>query len=267
MSVRESTGFHNWPVYAMRLGWKAWKAMSEGKLREPAVVEPLPWAESGYGWGGHEYFGTPPGCDNTPIIFVRGNCSSANDWDGHAEYFLGRGYKGDELWAVEFPQSSPTHAQMAQRLESFVSRVRRYTGAEKVNIVAHSLGVTGVRYWMAAWDRFEWVENFVALAGANHGTVVNQLLPIADGDRIASVIGVNPDGTPRKPLRELNQMGETPGEVNYYTIRGLFDEYFMLKPLSPELRGATNVALPCDHTGVRDSEDTLNYLNRWLNNE
>lgn len=263
MSVGESTGPFRFPFYLARTGSKAWRAMLTGKsVSKDQVQEPLPWTDEGYGWGGHEYFDTAPGCDNTPIIFVRGNRSSAADWTGHANYFLEQGYTGDELWAVEFPVASPDHQQMADRLDDFVRRVRDYTGSDSVNIVAHSLGVTGVRYWLTTRWRFEWVHNFVALAGANHGTSVNLFSWGTEG--VADVIGMTSNGRPKEPLRRLNEFGETPGDVNYYTIRGAFDEYFVPNPESPKLEGAVNVELFCDHTGVRDSIDTLELLIEWF---
>lgn len=261
MSIRENTGVHKWPTYAVRTGMKAWEAIFFGGLQgDECVQESLPWTDDAYGWGGHEHLGTSPGCDNTPIVFVRGNFSSAEKWKGHAEYFMDKGYKGDELWAIDFPQSSPSHVQMAQQLDRFVGRVRSYTGCNTVNIVAYSLGVTGARYWLSTWGRLEWVDTFVGLAGANHGTAANLFSPVDDD----GMIGFGADGRPKEPLQELNQFGETPGEVEYYTIRGSFDEYFFINPRSPELAGAENVCLPCDHAGVRDSLDTLEYLHRWL---
>jgi pimeloyl-ACP methyl ester carboxylesterase len=147
---------------------------------------PLPWSTDGAygGWGGDAYHGTDGAAaepvdfadattDRTPVVFVHGNQRDACDWTDHAHFFLQRGYGGGELWAITFRQGTPTHRSMAAQLDAFVGRVREHTGADRVAVVAHSLGVTGVRYWLAARDRYDWVETVVGLAGANHGTVLN----------------------------------------------------------------------------------------------
>jgi len=112
----------------------------------------LPWETAGQygGWGGHEWFGTAPGTTQVPVVFVHGNQCDASDWTETCEQFIETGYRGDDLWAITFAESTPTHAEMAAQLDEFVAELRSDTGAESVMVVAHSLGVTGVRYWLSS---------------------------------------------------------------------------------------------------------------------
>jgi pimeloyl-ACP methyl ester carboxylesterase len=229
----------------------------------------LPWEADGYGgWGGHEYHGTEPGTERPPVVFVHGNQRDACDWEPHAEFFLNRSYGGDELWAISFGDASPTHPAMADQLEEFVTQVCAYTGAEQVSVVGHSLGVTGLRYWLAREDRYDRVDSFVGIAGANHGSELFGLavrVGLTEGTYgVCRFLQDGPAG--ESPLAALNE-NETPGDVDYYTIRGTEDPLFMQRPESPALEGATNVALETDHDGARESLDSLELLYEWVADE
>jgi pimeloyl-ACP methyl ester carboxylesterase len=111
-------------------------------------------AEWGYpigGWGGD-----PRGLTlrHRPVVFVHGNTRDAGDWDepGRSvkQRFLEAGYSRQELWALSYNGKStrdvPRNLQCrtdntgnVPDLTAFVSAVLRYTGATKIDLVAHSL--------------------------------------------------------------------------------------------------------------------------------
>lgn len=229
----------------------------------------LPWntARLYGGWGGHAHHRTQAGAERTPVVFVHGNQRDACDWEEHATYFLQRGYRGDELWAINFRDGSPSHREMAASLDDFVFRVREQADADQVVVVAHSLGVTGARWWLAEYDRYDLVETFVGLAGANHGTVLSQWADYAglrEGTyKMSPFLRADYDRVDDHPLARLNE-DETPGDVDYYTIRGTDDPLFWGCPESPKLDGATNVALPTDHDGVRTEPRAQELLFEWV---
>ncbi|MFB6172319.1 MAG: esterase/lipase family protein [Haloarculaceae archaeon] len=232
----------------------------------------LPWDPAGAygGWGGHEYHGTAAGTDRTPVVFVHGNQRDACDWEEYGLYFRQRSYRGDELWAITFAEASPSHAEMCDQLEAFVGRVREYTGAERVHVVAHSLGVTGVRYWLARRDRYDWLDAFVGLAGANHGMVLSSMCADVglthDTYRSSEFLRADYQSIPDHPLAALNE-NETPGDVDYYTIRGTGDPLFWNCERSPELDGAVNEVLETDHDGVRTDPRAKALVFEWLSGE
>lgn len=232
----------------------------------------LPW-DSGElygGWGGHAHHGTDAGTERTPVVFVHGNQRDACDWEGHADFFLRRSYLGDALWAITFRDGSPSHPEMATALDEFVDRVCDHAGVDRVSVVAHSLGVTGVRWWLFERDRYDRVETFVGLAGANHGTVLNKWADdagIRDGPyKMSPFLRADYDRVDDHPLARLNEE-ETPGDVDYYTIRGTDDALFWGCPESPELDGARNVALDTDHEGVRTDRRARERTFEWVSGE
>ena len=229
----------------------------------------LPWNTGRLygGWGGHAHHGTAAGAERTPVVFVHGNQRDACDWTPLAEYFLKRGYRGDELWAISFRDGSPSHDEMASSLDDFVFRVCDAADADQVAVVAHSLGVTGARWWLSEYDRHDRVETFVGLAGANHGTELCRwadAVGIRDGPyKVTPFLRGDYERDDDHPLARLNDE-ETPGDVDYYTIRGTDDPLFWRCRESPELEGATNVVLETDHDGVRTETRARELMFEWL---
>lgn len=136
---------------------------------------------------------------NQPVIFIHGNSDSAlgtgsslaTGWRASIEYFKAKGYTSAELYATTWgPANAAFSSQQYHskdnltRLRAFVTAVKTYTGAAKVDIVTHSMGVTLMRKVIkggAASDSLaggaynlggaltSWVDTFVGIAGANRG--------------------------------------------------------------------------------------------------
>ena len=136
---------------------------------------------------------------NQPVIFIHGNSDSAlgtgsslaTGWRSSIEYFKSQGYTSAELYATTWgPANSAFASQQYHskanltRLRAFVNAVKAYTGATKVDIVTHSMGVTLMRkvvkggtgndaldggaYNLGA-SLTSSVDAFVGIAGANRG--------------------------------------------------------------------------------------------------
>lgn len=235
------------------------------KQQERAVETDVPWTPVDYGgWGGHECHGTNPGCRSHPIIFIHGNGRTADDWKKHANALLRAGKSGDDIWAITFGEPTPSHDRMATEIERFVSEVMDYTGMETVSIVAHSLGVTGARWWLETRNRYDSVETFVGIAGANHGlrlATVAAKVGVRDG--VCKPVDFLRDdyrSIPNHPLKRLNSPTETPGDTDYYTIRGTRDVLFVNSFDSPKLKGGINIALNADHDELRLRTETIGLL-------
>ena len=229
----------------------------------------LPWSTNGSFGGicGTHYYHDIPRRGNVPVVFVHGNSADARVWLPAMADFLERGDTGEDCWAITFRRASPSHESMAAQLDAFVAKVREYTGYDRVHVVSHSLGVTGVRYWLATYDRYDWIDTFVGLAGANHGS--SRCGRFA---RYGLTIGpartnkfLDPQRIDRDdhPLARLNE-DETPGDVAYYTIRATRDRFFRENPRSPALDGATNEVVETDHVGLLTDEETLATMYGWL---
>lgn len=223
------------------------------------------------GWGGHQHHGTDPGLDHYPIVFVHGNSRDACDFNQHAEYFLDRGYRGDALWSITFRETGSTHEMMRDQLDDFVKKILDYTGVNAIDVIGHSLGVTGLRYWMEDLNQYDRVDDFVGLAGANHGTETcgARCEPKPGNGRVCGFIALACADTPGQPLYELNHPDETPSDVDYYTIRGTADTFFPTRTDSPRLEGANeNIVLDgATHDQVRTSDASKELMYRWVSNE
>ncbi|KFE66245.1 lipase family protein [Hyalangium minutum] len=126
-----------------------------------------------------------------PVIFIHGNSDSAAGWKNSIETFAKDGYKPSEMYAMTWgpmdPMKSGQQYHSEKNLEevrAFIEAVKKYTGAEKVDVIGHSMGVTLARKAIQGGDGFDSqthqkydlgkpltdsVDTFVGIAGANHG--------------------------------------------------------------------------------------------------
>ncbi len=160
---------------------------------------------SGYDFnrGGNSYGGKASAADsvvNQPVIFIHGNSDSAigqssalTGWNSSINYFASQGYKTSELYATTWGDADPYlsayqyHSKPnIQKIRAFIQAVKAYTGAAKVDIVTHSMGVTltrkailggtgndaanGGNYNLGS-PLTSSVDAFVGIAGANWGLV------------------------------------------------------------------------------------------------
>lgn len=224
----------------------------------------LPFSTGGQygGWGGADHWGDTGSVENAPVIFVHGNGGDACNFDNFGQNLVDSGMSGDEVWAITFPEYTTVHADMVTYLDDFVQRVLDHTGADSVQMVSHSMGVTGVRVWMQEYDRYDWVDTFFGMGGANHGVCVcpgcyDTTLGV-DYDGIMGAgeacaeIAIQCFSIPGHMLYEINLPDETPGDVDYYTLRGVYDPLFGCNIYSPYLSGADNDYVYRNHTGMLD---------------
>ena len=156
-----------------------------------------------FNYGGNSFGGKAGAADalvNQPVIFIHGNSDSAlgqsstlTGWNSSINYFLSQGYKTSELYATTWGDANPLlsgnqyHSKPnLQKIRAFIQAVKAYTGAAKVDVVTHSMGVTLARKAIlggAANDAANGgsynlgspltsgIDAFVGIAGANYGLV------------------------------------------------------------------------------------------------
>jgi pimeloyl-ACP methyl ester carboxylesterase len=186
---------------------------------------------------------------HTPVIFLHGNNDTpyptvCNPLYGHghdfAEYFLDHGYRPSELWGLGYQgdqcdlladqtiRSSQSHTAMASvpDVRRFVHAVLDYTGAERVDIVAHSLGGTVARQWLREDNAYGLVRRLVTVASPHHGIIncspspLNYWqLPASGGFVPTSAVCVELGAATTPFLSALNAGDETPGPTRYLAIR------------------------------------------------
>ncbi|HVF52573.1 MAG TPA: alpha/beta fold hydrolase [Actinomycetota bacterium] len=234
------------------------------------------WADPRVGgWGSDECeTGHTP---RTPVVFVHGNGGSAGHWslagaeplwtDVRAE-FIAAGYCPRELWAVSYDGAgsySTYNDVNALEVFRFIEGVRRYLRVPKVDVVAHSLGVTVVR--KAAFYRpslYKHMRRFVAIAGATQGTTTCR------GTAEHGILHVCDEVAPgARWLDELNSIGETPPGPEYLTIydgTGVADDFYLGPDArSPRLEGACNHEMPyLDHFSLGWSQAAVDVYSEFL---
>lgn len=149
-------------------------------------------------YGGRSYAGEP--LNNQPVIFIHGNSdmavgdpnsSTQTGWTASINYFLAHGYKPAEIYATTWgPANSALASQQyhskpyVMQVRKFIEAVKAYTGATKVDIISHSMGVTlsrkavlggyasdslnGGTYYVGS-SIISSVDTFLGIAGANLG--------------------------------------------------------------------------------------------------
>lgn len=146
-------------------------------------------------YGGKQNNGTP--VNRQPVIFIHGNSDLAlgsnagqTGWTESIEYFLAQGYTKAELYATSWGPANALQSANQYHSKSYVTFIRNfiqavksYTGASKVDIITHSMGVTltrkaikgGSGYDLANGGAYNlgssltYIDAFVGIAGANWG--------------------------------------------------------------------------------------------------
>lgn len=182
-----------------------------------------------------------------PILFVHGWSSNASTWDTMVERFEADGYPSSHLSAYSYDTSKSNKDSAAEDVEPQVESLRETTGAEKVDIVAHSMGSLNSRWYLKELGGTGLVDEWVSLGGPNHGTnTANFCFSTACQE-------MRPGS---KFLEELNEGDETPGSVNYGTWWSPCDN--IINPdSSVALEGATNTETACISHSALTTDETV----------
>lgn len=146
-----------------------------------------------------------------PLITVHGWLGVVNVWQPLINRLSTEGYvQGEDLFQFDYDWGQ-SNITTAQELAAFVDQVLAQTGADRVDIVSHSMGGISSR-WCIKFDGCEGkVDQWISYAGANQGSFL-----------AAGCAWLQPscvDMVPGSPmLGELNAGDPTPGSTRYYTF-------------------------------------------------
>lgn len=147
---------------------------------------------------------------HVPILFVHGHGLYPKDWDYLTNYFIGRSYPPEYLYALKIEPNTERNKIAAQdHIGPAVDRLLRVTGSKKVNIVSHSMGAVSSR-WYASKIAPEKVNAWISIAGSNHGT--NALCKYSDVAAMEMCPAYSNDSVKNTIQTELN--GDSPGKVD-----------------------------------------------------
>ncbi len=178
-----------------------------------------------------------------PILFVHGINGSSADFAVMVDRLVQEGWPRTWLRALDFP--SPRwgcNVDNAAIVQAEVERLRADTGAARVDLVAHSMGVLSTRYYLKNLGGTAAVSTYVTLGGMHHGqrSACLNPLPVCVWQEICPTHAY---------LTDLNAPPATPGPVHWVSIYSMADE--TIDPASSELVGAENVVfMGVPHAGA-----------------
>lgn len=167
--------------------------------------------------------------EKDPILFVHGFISDASVWDAMVARFQADGYTKLHTFSYDYTKSN---ALIAEDVKAQVQKIQAATGSAKVDVITHSMGSLSSRYFIKNLGGEGKVDDWVSLAGANHGTwaaSVPECWTVSCKEMIPGSAF----------LAELNADDETPGKVNYGTFYSATDG-IIIPYQSTILSGATN---------------------------
>lgn len=246
--------------------------------------------ENDYGGiGGGREQGERQALTHYPVIFVPDHGCDPLDWTGQGGRdsacapcdvygrFIEAGFSPVELWLLRvMPQGEPWHSieEHTDDVRQFIFSVLRYTGAPKVQIVAHGAGAVLTLYAMKKYNLYNLVHATVLIAGPMHGTARCDWVRCLKSDPVCC--SLNPGANLLKDMRlphptpynVLAGRDRTTRRVKYMTLRNGRpggDWWFPNNPDSPKLLGAQNRILPDqDHRGLRCSKAATDLILPFL---
>jgi triacylglycerol lipase len=188
----------------------------------------------------------PPSGDGTtgthgrhPVVLLDGwqfdcHVASITGWRPWQREAVTRGYGARELAFFSYDACRP-NSESEVAFGRFLDAVLARTGADRVDIVSHSMGALVVRDCIRFGTCAGKVDKFLALAPPNHGTIWAGLCRVVFWN--PATCDMRPDGP---FLRTLNADDETWGDVEYVTMISWCD--LTIVPFtSAALQGALNI--------------------------
>ncbi|MFO0723937.1 MAG: alpha/beta fold hydrolase [Myxococcota bacterium] len=172
---------------------------------------------------------TPP----RPVIFVHGINGSSADFAVMIERLVVDGWPRAWLTAIDFPDPRwGCNLDNASVIQATVDRVLAATGQQRVDIVAHSMGVLSSRYYLKNLGGIDHVDTYVTLGGMHHGVQSACLnpLPVCVWQEICPTHAF---------LTQLNDAPATPGNLRWVSIYSTDDGTIPVS--SSHLDGAENI--------------------------
>ncbi|MFW9777741.1 MAG: esterase/lipase family protein [Candidatus Heimdallarchaeota archaeon] len=189
---------------------------------------------------------------HNPILFVHGWNRDSSDFALMTDWFKSAGWPTTVLYANNFDDSSncsvQTNINNAKRIKQWVTDILAETGAEKIDIVGHSMGGLNSRYYIKFLGGIDYVDDYVSLGSPQHGENVatcgeqgvNDLAVILnEGDETPGGILNDTVGKRVDPFSEVIYNGtHIPGNISYTSI---FSKADTIPYVSPPLDGGNNV--------------------------
>lgn len=187
----------------------------------------------------------PMGPGDVPVLLVPGWLDTARDLAALRIRLLAAGWPAESVETITFADPTGSNRDHAVELAGAVEGLRTRTGADKVDIVAHSMGGLATRWYLRGRDDAH-VRRVAFIASPHRGTLSAHL---AWG-------GGREEMMPDSPfLDTLNAEAPRPNDVEAMTVRTVVDTH-IVPGESATLPGVVDHELCCPtHAGLlRDDE-------------
>ena len=192
--------------------------------------------------------------DRTPLVLVPGWAEEGQDLEPLKELFVGAGWPADDVAIVEFADPEGSNVDHAEELAAVVDDLLDRSGAERVDVVAHSMGGLATRYYLQNGGAGT-VRRVAFMATPHRGTYV-AYLAWGEGGREMHPGSVF--------LLDLQRFRAVPEDVEAITIRTKVDLH-IIPPESATLVGVPNLEVCCpSHIGILTHPDAFEALERFL---
>src|SRR5947209_5312867 len=114
---------------------------------------------------------TPSGdsCHDTPVVLVHGFGHNRSGWERLQRKLTGAGFGC--VHSVNYNPFRNDVPEIAADLGEHIDRIRSLTGAEKVNVVGHSLGGVLLRWYVQELGGDTFVDTAITVASPHAGTL------------------------------------------------------------------------------------------------
>jgi triacylglycerol lipase len=197
------------------------------------------------------------GDDPVPVLVVPGWGDTAPDVEPIRQRLIEAGWPESRVSTLSFRDPVGSNAAHAQEIGTAIRVLQGLTGAERVDVVAHSMGGLAVRQYLVTKEGPPSVRR-VAFLGTPHRGTVAAVLAWGDGGR---------EMVPGSDfLMSLRHEGGVPEGIEALALRTPMD-LRVIPASSARLRGerVTNVEVCCPtHTQLVDDADTFDVILRFL---
>ncbi|UCE12573.1 MAG: hypothetical protein JSV04_10300 [Candidatus Heimdallarchaeota archaeon] len=193
--------------------------------------------------------------NQNPILYIPGWTKEATDWNYMKVRFQANRWPGASLCAIDFSNKQDSSVQgninNANEIKQRVDEILEETGAEKIDLISHSMGGLSSRYYIKFLGGIEKVDDYVSLASPHHGEEAGEkceacctgnelLLSLNEGDETPGGILNDILGDRVAPWSGITYNGtHIPGNISYTSIYSLQDEDVPFE--SCPLDGANNI--------------------------
>ena len=195
-----------------------------------------------------------PAIGQVPVLLVPGWFDTERDLAALRIRLLGAGWSGDRVQSVTFEEPTGSNRDHALEIEVAVRELRARTGADEVDVIAHSMGGLATR-WYILTRPDHGIRRTVFLGSPHRGTLSAHLAWGGGRDEMM----------PDSPfLDTLNTQQPVPLGVRAMTIRTIVDTH-IVPGESATLPGVPNHQLCCPtHAGLLRDEEVFHLLLNFL---